>query len=266
MTTGLLLLGIGLVSGAYGIMVGAGGGFIFVPALLILLHLSPEMAAGTGLIVVFVSTVSGLPGYIRQKRIDYKMGIILSIGAVPGTILGIGLAQISSSQLFSRVFAAMLLALGIFLIVKKRPGTRTKKQKNETAAAQDDEKIGKEAGWLGRKAIFIQLMIGVLLGTASGFFGIGGGFLLVPILLYIVRVSPHRATATSIFSLSLYSLVGVFIHLYQGNIDWTAALWGGIGVLIGAQLGVYVSNKISGKRIIQMLAVILIGVGIKLLY
>lgn len=266
MTTGLLLLLIGLISGAYGIMVGAGGGFIFVPALLILLHLSPEVAAGTGLIVVFVSTVSGLPGYVRQKRIDYKMGIIMSIGAVPGTIAGIWLAQISSSELFSRVFAALLLALGIFLIVKKTPGAKSKRQKTETAAALDDEKEAIEGMKSGRKTFFIQSMIGVLLGIVSGFFGIGGGFLLVPILLYILHVSPHRATATSIFSLSLYSLVGVFIHLYQGNIDWTAALWGGIGVLIGAQVGVYVSGKISGKRIVQLLAIILIVVGIKLFY
>lgn len=263
MATGLLLLGIGLASGAYGIMVGAGGGFIFVPALLILLHLSPEVAAGTGLIVVFVNAAAGLSGYIRQKRIDYKMGIILSIGAVPGTFFGIWGANVSSSQFFSQIFAIMLLALGIFLIIKKAPG---EKPQTEEAATLDEGAVAYGDNRFGSKTRLIEFLIGILLGIVSGFFGIGGGFLVVPILIYIFRVAPHRASATSIFSLALYSLVGVGVHLYQGSIDWTAVLWGGVGVLIGAQLGVYLSKKISGKRIVQMLAIILIGVGVKLFF
>jgi uncharacterized membrane protein YfcA len=268
MVIGFALLLIGFLSGAYGIIVGAGGGFVFVPALLILLQLSPEVAAGTGLVVVFINSVSGVFGYVRQKRIDYKLGIVLAIGATPGTFLGVWLTQISSSQAFYWIFASVLITLGIFLIVKKTPGEKRREKlesaQNETAATFDEEVA--PVMEIDNKTLVYLLMVGIVLGVASSFFGIGGGWLLVPILIYLFRVLPHFATATSIFSLCLYSAVGVMIHIFQGNIDWTATIWGGIGVLMGAQLGVYLSNKFSGKRIIQMLAIILIGVGIKLFF
>jgi len=265
MGTGMILLFIGFIAGAYGIMVGAGGGFIFVPALLILLHLPPEAAAGTGLVVVFINSVSGIYGYIRQKRVDYKMGLWLALGATPGTFLGIWLTKLSSPQSFNLIFAVMLVALGIFLIIKKTPQEKAaaKNSRNEIAATIDRTKSPDMVH--SKKMIASLVSVGILLGIVSSFFGIGGGWLLVPILIYLFRVHPHYATAVSIFSLCLYSTIGVIIHIFQGNIDWAAAIWGSIGIFFGAQLGVYISNKISGKRIIQLLAVILIGAGLKLM-
>ena len=265
MGTGIILLIIGFIAGAYGIMVGAGGGFIFVPALLILLHLSPEAAAGTGLVVVFINSVSGIYGYVRQKRIDYKMGLLLALGATPGTFLGIWLTNMASAKSFNLIFALMLVALGIFLIIKKTPQEKASMDESQDEiAAAIDRKVSPDMVKSSKMAVSLVL-IGVLLGIVSSFFGIGGGWLLVPLLVYLIRLHPHYATAVSIFSLCLYSTIGVIIHIFQGNIDWAAAIWGSIGIFFGAQLGVFISNKISGKRIIQMLAVILIVVGVKLM-
>jgi len=262
--TGILLLIIGFVAGAYGIMVGAGGGFIFVPALLILLHLPPEMAAGTGLVVVFINSISGIYGYIRQKRIDFKMGFLLALGATPGTFLGIWLTKLASPKAFHSVFAIMLVALGIFLMIKKAPGNQRKASDSQNeVAATIDRHTSPDMVKTSSQAVSL-LVIGIVLGVVSSFFGIGGGWLLVPILIYLFRVHPHYATAISIFSLCLYSLVGVIIHIVQNNIDWPAAIWGSVGIFIGAQVGVYLSTRISGKRILQMLAAVLILVGIKL--
>jgi uncharacterized protein len=107
---------------------------------------------------------------------------------------------------------------------------------------------------------------GILLGIVSGFFGIGGGWLMVPILIYIFKIVPKYATATSIFALCIYSISGVIVYLLQGNIEWIAVLWGGVGIIFGAQLGVYLSNKISGKLIIRLLSVLLIIVGVRLFF
>lgn len=267
MVMGIILLLIGFFAGAYGIMVGAGGGFVFVPAILILLHLSPEAAAGTGLVVVFINSISGVYGYVRQKRIDYKMGLWLALGATPGTFLGIWLTQISPGKYFNGIFAVVLIALGLFLILKKTPEEKTKRpageSQNEIAVTLERKAPDLVSG---RKMMINLLLVGLLLGVVSSFFGIGGGWLLVPILVYLFRINPHYATAISIFSLCLYSALGVIIHIFQGNIDWVAAIWGGIGILFGAQLGVYLSSKVSGRRIIQMLAVILIAVGVKLFF
>lgn len=106
--------------------------------------------------------------------------------------------------------------------------------------------------------------MGLLIGTVSSYFGVGGGWLLVPILVYAFRIRPYIATATVIFSLCLNALVGGLIYIAHDNIVWPAAVWGGAGVVCGAQLGVYLSERISGRRIIQLLAWVLIGVGINL--
>ncbi|WP_106498347.1 sulfite exporter TauE/SafE family protein [Lentibacillus sp. Marseille-P4043] len=272
-STGLCLLLIGLAAGTYGMMVGAGGGFILVPVLLLMFNLSPQVAAGTGLAVVLINAVSGAYGYIKQQRINYQLGVNLTLGAIPGTFIGVWLTQVIPPQSFKWVFGFVLVALGIFLLVKRKPKTNpynnledVSTSKVEIAADSSRALLQVESNqFLPRKSkMLLLLLIGILLGTVSSFFGIGGGWLMVPILIYILHESPHSATATSVFSLSIYSAVGVGIHLFHGNINWTIVFWSGMGVLAGAQLGVYLSTKISNKLLIQMLSIVLIGVGIKM--
>lgn len=249
---GIIILLIGLFSGAYGIMVGAGGGFILVPALLIIMKMPPEIAAGTGLVVVLINALSGVSGFIKQRRIDYGLIVFIIIGALPGSFVGVLLAQTLSVDLFYGAFASMLITLGLFLLWKNR---------GEEQAATLETSVQMTSQ---RKVSLI--LVGILMGIVSTFFGIGGGWLMVPILIYIYGLAPHRATATSIFALCLYSMIGVVIHIYNGNVDWSAALWGGAGALIGAQVGVYVSNRISGKLIIQFLSILLLVIGVKMFF
>lgn len=260
--TGFLLLIIGLLAGGYGVIVGAGGGFVLVPALLMLFNMSPQMAAGTGLAIVLLNSLSGTIGYVRQKRIDYKLGLILALGAAPGTFLGVQLSQVVSDGVFYIAFAVMLIALGVFLFIKNKPSGRAQRAQIETAATSASSECVHSTS---QKSFIGLLLIGLLLGIVSNFFGIGGGWLLVPILVYLFKVSPHQATATSLFSLSLYASIGVAIQLFYQHIDWMAVLWGGIGVMLGAQLGVFIANKLPGKVIIQMLSVLLVGVGMNLI-
>jgi uncharacterized protein len=250
-----ILFLIGLGSAAYGVMVGAGGGFIFVPALLILMDLPTDVAVGTGLTVVFLNALTGVLGYIRKKRIDYKLGMILATGALPGTFIGFLLARLSSSEFFFLIFAILLIGLGLFLLVKKPPRDSIE---NEVAASLEDYVQTFSIKML------CMLMIGFMLGIVSSYFGIGGGWLLVPILIYGFHVSPHTAVATSLFSLCLYSSVGVGMQVFYEHISWSTVLWGGLGVISGGQIGVYLSNKVSGKVIVRMLSLLLMAIGIKL--
>lgn len=258
---GLTLLVIGFLAGTFGIIVGAGGGFLFVPALLIYLRLPPPVAAGTGLLVVFVNSLSGISGFVRQKRISYGLALRIVAGGIPGAFLGVWLAETVSSELFYKIFAALLVSLGVFLIVKQMPSSRIEAVPSAANGSGNPAHANRE----GSDVPLPQLLfVGLLIGTISSYFGIGGGWLLVPILVYLFRIRPHIATATVIFSLSINSIVGGLIYIFHGNVDWIAVVWGGAGVIVGAQLGVYLSSRISGQRIIQLLALVLIGVGIKL--
>lgn len=261
MTTGLLLLAVGVIAGGYGTIVGAGGGFIFVPALLLLFHMEPAIAAGSGIVIILINSLSGVFGYAKQKRINYRTGILLGIGAFPGSLLGVYLLQLYSSSYFYVVFASLLVALGVFLFAKNSPFAIRKASReggtlSEEGSAPSNPRL--KGTWL--------LPLGFLMGVLSSYLGIGGGWLLVPILIYIFKVSTHYATATSIFSLTLYSTVGVISQMFYSNIDWMTVLWGGAGVIIGSQIGVLVAQRIPGKIIIQMLSVLLMVIGFRMYF
>ncbi|WP_407269681.1 sulfite exporter TauE/SafE family protein [Radiobacillus sp. PE A8.2] len=268
-TTGLLLLLIGIIAGGYGTIVGAGGGFIFVPALLLILHMDPAIAAGSGLVIVLINSLSGVVGYAKQKNIRYKTGLTIGISALPGSILGVWLLQVYSSQYFYVVFATILVALGIFLFSKNLPSSKKQKLARVAREKAEDltdsttepaEKITEatQSKWL--------IPLGFFMGILSSYLGIGGGWLLVPILIYLFKVPTHNATATSIFSLCLYSSVGVISQLFYSSIDWMTVVWGGIGVIAGSQLGVLLSRKIPGKVIMQMLSVVLVVIGFRMYF
>lgn len=252
LSTGILLLIIGIIAGGYGTIVGAGGGFIFVPALLILMDMDPVIAAGSGLVIVLINSLTGVAGYAKQKKINYKTALIIGISALPGALLGVWLLQVYSSQYFYVIFATLLTGLGAFLFYKNSPW----KKSGPTAAQTETKTLN--SSW------FIPL--GLVMGVLSSYLGIGGGWLLVPILVYLFKVPTHQAAATSILSLCLYSTVGVISHLYYNNIDWMTVLFGGTGVVIGANLGVMLSQRLPGKAVLQMLSVLLVVIGIRMYF
>ncbi|MFC4802181.1 sulfite exporter TauE/SafE family protein [Neobacillus sp. GCM10023253] len=276
LTTGFLLLLIGILAGGYGTIVGAGGGFIFVPALLLLFKMEPAIAAGSGLIIVLINSLSGVVGYAKQEKIQYRTGLTLAIGALPGSFLGVWLLQLYSSSYFYVIFATLLVGLGIFLFTKNLPDKLKRHQPSDgyayiavsasggNAGSFDTEVIKDEKESQSLKKWLIPL--GLVIGILSSYLGIGGGWLLVPILIYVFKVPTHNAAATSIFSLCLYSTIGVMAQLFYGHVDWPAVIFGGIGVIVGSQIGVLLSQKIPGKVIIQMLSVLLIFIGVRMYF
>lgn len=257
-STGILLLIIGIIAGGYGTIVGAGGGFIFVPALLILLDMDPVIAAGSGLVIVLINAITGVFGYAKQKKIHYKTALTIGISALPGAFLGVWLLQVYSSQYFYVIFATVLAGLGIFLFYKNSAlQGKLFKNRAPVAATQAEPKVLNN-NW------FIPL--GLVMGVLSSYLGIGGGWLLVPILIYLFKVPTHQAAATSILSLSLYSTVGVISHLFYNNIDWMIVAFGGVGVIIGANIGVKLSQRLPGKVVMQMLSVLLVVIGVRMYF
>ncbi|TFJ93231.1 sulfite exporter TauE/SafE family protein [Lentibacillus salicampi] len=259
--TGILLLIIGTIAGAYGTIVGAGGGFIFVPALLILFDMDPVIAAGSGLVIVLINSFTGVIGYAKQKRIHYNIALTIGISALPGALLGVWLLQVYASQYFHVIFATILAALGIFLFYKNSPWEGKIFNRNKTTdstAITDSEASVLNNGW------FIPLGFGM--GVLSSYLGIGGGWLLVPILIYLFKVPTHQAAATSILSLSLYSTVGVVSHLYYSNIDWMIVAFGGVGIIIGANIGVILSQRLPGRIVLQMLSILLVIIGFRMYF
>lgn len=258
MMTGLFLLLIGLIAGGYGTIVGAGGGFIFVPALLIVLQVEPAIAASSGLVIVLINSLSGVVGYAKQKKINYQIGVRIGISAIPGSFIGVWLVQLGGgdSRYFYWIFASVLVILGIFLFMKNTKNAEREQQESRVSETPNQSSI----------TLWKLIPLGLILGVMSSYLGIGGGWMLVPILIYFFRTPTHQATATSIFTLCIYTSAGVLSQLLYGSIDWMIVAWGGLGVIAGAQLGVYLSTKIPSKVVIQMLSILLIIIGIRTLF
>ncbi|MDA8123680.1 MAG: sulfite exporter TauE/SafE family protein [Deltaproteobacteria bacterium] len=262
----LWLLPLGLAVGAYGTLIGAGGGFVLVP---ILLLLYPEATTETitciSLAVVFCNALSGALAYARLKRIEYRSGLLFSAATIPGAILGALATPYLSRQLFDGLFGLLLIAVSVFLLA--RPESR--RDKAQPCPPNHRTCTVTEANGTEHRFSYHQpLGIGVSLvvGFISSLLGIGGGIIHVPVMVHLLNFPVHIATATSQFVLANMALTGTMTHIVAGTFTQgiRRAVLLSIGVLLGAQLGARLSGKMEGTRIIRWLALALGAVGIRL--
>lgn len=245
-SAGLLI--IGFVVGGIGTLIGSGGGFLLVPTLLLLdPHITPEVAAGISLAVVFFNASSGSIAYARMGRVDFRAGTIFAIAAIPGAIIGAYTTAHIPRRVFDGIFGFLLIAACLYLLTT----SREKADKPSTG----DYNLG-----LG-----IAISTGV--GFVSSLLGIGGGIIHVPALTQALKFSVHKATATSHYVLSITALVATLIRLKNGTLDgqFLQIAWLSLGAVAGAQGGAKLSNRLRGSWILRLLAIGLGLIGVRIL-
>lgn len=209
----------GLAVGAYGTLIGVGGGFIIVPVLLLLLGWRHEQAVGTSLLVVAASAVSGSWAYMRQGHIDLRTGWQFALATLPGAVLGSFVVDQLSGRLFNLLFGGLLIAVSLYLFWRpERPaGTPTRLERPAGPAGW---------GWTLRRLVdrrgteftyafskFWGLVLSFGVGFLSSILGIGGGIIHVPALIALFSFPAHIATATSQFILAFSAITGAGSHL-----------------------------------------------------
>lgn len=251
-------------------MVGAGGGFLIVPLLLLVKHTTPEQAAGTSITVVFLNAFSGTVSYARQKRVDYRAGLWFALATVPGAIAGAFMSSALSGRAFDVTFAILLFLISGFLIW--RPVGREGHQQSHLAAATTNRWVHVRTLTDAYGEVYqysYDLRLGVLLSVFVGFLssilGIGGGIIHVPALIHLLGFPAHLATATSHFILAITALIGASTHFALGHVLLAPAVFMGIGVIVGAQIGAKYGRRIKGPALIRMLSIALIVVALRLL-
>ncbi|NYE57801.1 sulfite exporter TauE/SafE family protein [Carboxydothermus ferrireducens] len=261
----LLNVIIGIFVGMIGTLIGAGGGFILIPYLILVAKFSPQTAAGTSLFMVFFNALSGSIAYIRQKRVDFRTAFYFALATIPGAIFGAYLNSFLHSRLFNVLFALLLFFLAVRTFFHKTSNAKKENQETKIPGHETREIIDAEGNkyeysfnlWLG---IGISLIVGIL----SSLLGIGGGIIHVPLMGFL-GFPMHIATATSHFILVITSLIGVTSHIAYGHVVFPKAIAYAIGAIIGAQIGARISAKISGSTIKKGLAVALALVAVRLL-
>lgn len=264
----VLFIGLGVLVGAFGTLIGAGGGFLLVPVLLWLYpNQPPEIIASISLAVVFFNAFSGTFAYARMKRVEYRSGLMFAAAALPGTILGALSTAYIPRRVFDAIIGTLLVLASVALLVrnwqKQHPQTR---QKSGSRFVTITESSGlthtfSYNPWLG-------IGLSVIVGYLSSVLGIGGGIIHVPALVQLLNFPVHVATATSHFILALMAFSGSVTHLASGDLQKAAmlALVLSIGVIIGAQFGACLSSRLHGVWIMRALAVALFFVGLRTLW
>lgn len=245
---------LGLAVGAYGTLIGVGGGFVLMPVLLLLFPRErPEELTAISLAVVFFNALSGSIAYARMRRIHYPSGLLFAAAGLPGAILGASSTALLPVRLFNAVMGMFLLAGAAFLLATPTRG-------KATVAGPVDLEVPHYNRALGAG-------LSVVIGFISSVLGLGGGIIHVPVMSRVLKFPVHLATATSHFVLAIMALTGVLVHVWHQT--YTAAAWRilplALGVVAGAQIGAQVSPRIHGDWIMRALAVALVVVAVRIL-
>ncbi|MGC4057242.1 MAG: sulfite exporter TauE/SafE family protein [Chitinophagaceae bacterium] len=271
----LALILIGFLIGSIGTLIGAGGGFLLVPLLLIFFPaLDPEVVTAISIAVVAANAISGTFAYARGKRIDYRAGLMFALFTIPGSILGVYITNYIPKHWFQVIFGALLLVLSVYLFLKNRRKNAAQTALPEHAAGGNwkhssiTDKSGHTYSYTYNQ--LHGIIISVLVGFISPLLGIGGGIIHVPAMVQWLQFPVYIATATSHFILAIMSSVSVGVHIVNGHYNDPEVLRMVIGFIIGvlpgAQLGAYLSHRISTTAIIRSLAVCLALVGVRILF
>ncbi|SHO54229.1 sulfite exporter TauE/SafE family protein [Anaerocolumna xylanovorans] len=268
MTIFLFVL-LGIAVGGFGTLIGAGGGFLLTPILLICFpSMTAETVTAISMITVFFNSASGSSAYAFMKRIDYKTGIIFAIATIPGAVIGTILTGYVSRQMFNCIFGAFMVVFAVVIILKSRMGNSSAPIDREGRFRVKRNLTDREGHEISFSFNMVSgILISIFVGLVSGFLGIGGGIVHVPALV-LLGFPAHFATATSHFALVFSSAVSILVHLGDGSLTQNAAMSLSIacGAAAGAQIGARISKHIKGSVIMLCLAIALIFAGVRILY
>ncbi len=266
--------GVGLLSGMFGV----GGGFLTTP-LLIVYGIPPTVAAASSASQVTGASVSGVFAHVRRGGVDFKMGGVLVTGGVIGTFAGAWIFRLLQSlgQIDTVIGVVYVLLLGsiggmmareaLIAIVRTRRGQppRARKRRHHPLVAA----LPFRTRFYG-SGLYISPLAPLLLGFATGILtmllGIGGGFILVPAMIYLIGMATGVVVGTSLFQTLFVTAVATMVHATTTRaVDIVLAGLLLIGSVTGAQLGARLANKFRPEHLRLALALMVLGVGIRIL-
>ncbi len=273
----LLLLGMGAAVGFLSGMFGVGGGFLMTP-LLIFTGIPPAVAVATEANQIVASSVSGALAHWRRRSLDLKMGCVLLAGGSVGSFFGVAIfsrlkaigqvdLMISLAYvLFLGIIGSLMLVESLHAIRKARNGTSTGRRKpgSHTWIHGLPFKMRFRQSKLYISAIPVVL-IGFVVGVLAAIMGVGGGFIMVPAMIYLLRMPTNVVVGTSLFQIVFVTALVTVLHsVNTQTVDILLALILLAGGVAGAQVGAIVGVKLKGEQLRALLAALVVAVCIKM--
>lgn len=245
----MFIILLGAFSGLLLGITGGGGAIVAVPALVYGLHLPMQVATTLSLFVVGASAMLGT--YLKRKDVDWRKGIIFAIVGGVATPLGIYLARKISEPTLIMSFAILMLLVS-FLMFRK---SMAKKK-------SDDKSMSSKVN----TSTWQILPIALLTGCLTGFFGVGGGFMIVPALVLLNRMETKPAAATSLFIIALISLFSIANKVSEVTLDFKLIIIFLFGSLVGMVVGGMIAQKISNQAAQRIFALVAFVLGIYMIF
>lgn len=275
-----LLLGLGAGVGFLSGMFGVGGGFLMTP-LLMFIGVPPAVAVSTEANQIVASSASGALAHWKRRSLDVKMGLLLLAGGVAGSIGGVqlfgylrGLGQID--LIISLLYVSLLGVIGGLMLVESTGailrGRRAARAGTAPTAAR------RRRGWIDALplktrfpssglylSVIPPVVLGFIVGGLAALMGVGGGFIMVPAMIYLLKMPTNVVVGTSLFQILFVTALTTFLQASQNQtVDIVLAMLLIAGGVIGAQLGVRAGRRIKPENLRALLALMVLGVCLKL--
>ncbi|MEL0246228.1 MAG: sulfite exporter TauE/SafE family protein [Alphaproteobacteria bacterium] len=269
----LVILFFGFVVGFMSGLFGVGGGFLMTP-LLIFMGIPPSTAVGTESVQILGSSVSGAIAHSRKKNIDYEIGIFLLIGGIFGSTIGVILFNFLKESgnidliinilyvIFLSIIGILMLIESTISLVKEEKQIVKKKKRNFLDYLPLKLKFRHSGIYI---SIILPISVGIITGFLASLMGVGGGFIMVPAMIYLFRMGTVSAIGTSLFQIVFVTLNSSILQAtYNLSVDLILAIFLLIGGVIGAQYGSKFTSRFKGEQLRVLLALIVILVCIKM--
>jgi uncharacterized membrane protein YfcA len=275
----LLLLGLGLLVGFLSGLFGVGGGFLLTP-LLMMIGIPPTVAAASDANQIVAASTSGTFAHWRLGNVDFNMGILLVIGGVIGGTLGVQLIKIlratgNADFVIKITYVIMLGVIGSYMFQESMKNLRPRvpkcgrgKPESKSWFARMSEAMPLAVNFEKSGvtiSIFMPLILGTIVGVLSALMGVGGGFIMVPVMVYMLRMPMHVVVGTSLFQVLFTCINVTFMQAYYNHtVDLLMALLLLVGSTAGAQIGARISSRLKADHLKIILASIVLLVMIKM--
>ena len=234
--TFLLSIIIGMLAGILGAILGIGGGIIMLPLSDLLLGFDSATVVGTTLFAVFFTAASGSYGHFKKGNVNVKSGLLVGIGGIIGLLPG---SYLFKHHLSTNMELLESLLGFLFLFFALRIGYDFMQEWRGKPKREQEQTLEQ------KNSLLKPILLGIITGMFSGVLGLGGGFIMVPGLLMLFAITPIQAVGTSLFAMMPISGIGGLIKLFQGFVNLPVGIFLGVGTIIGAQIGVYISGRIK---------------------
>jgi len=265
-----LLLGLGGIVGILSGMFGVGGGFILTP-LLFFIGIPPTVAVATGANQIMASSFSGVLAHFRRKTVDLEMGTVLLVGGLIGSGLGVmvfnhlkSLGQVDllvtlCYVVFLGVIGAMMFAESLRAIRRSRRGAPPKRQKHGWVHGLPFKMRFRTSGLY--ISVIPPVLVGVSVGILAAIMGVGGGFIMVPAMIYLLGMPTKVVVGTSLFQIIFVTAFTTMLHAVTNQtVDVALAVILIVGGVIGAQIGTTIGNRMKAEQLRILLALLVLVV------